>query len=78
MRPVLAVLPLLVTLASAVPLPSPQELSLSEFRSLRDEATPNNKVDIIDGYAKVSIKLLHNCLTLPKTALNIASESDGK
>jgi len=53
MRPVFAVLPLLVTLASAVPLPSPQELSLSEFRSLRDEATPNNKVDIIDGYAKI-------------------------
>jgi len=33
--------------------PIPQELTESEFRSLRDEETPNNKVAIIDGYAKI-------------------------
>jgi len=53
MRPLqLAVLPLLLaSFASAIPLP--QELSEAEFRSLRDEATPNHKVNIIDGYANV-------------------------
>jgi len=54
MRPLqLAVLPLLVaTLASAVPIPQ-FDLSEAEFRSLRNEDTPNNQVKITNGYANV-------------------------
>jgi len=53
MRPIqLAVLPLLLAaLVNAIPIP--QELSEAEFRSLRDEATPNHKVLITNGYANV-------------------------
>jgi len=55
MRPILAMLPLLLAfgLSDAHPLPHPQILTESEFRSLRDDATPNNKVAIIDGYANI-------------------------
>jgi len=54
MRPLqLAVLPLIVAaLATAVPIPQ-FDLSEAEFRSLRNEDTPNNKVRITNGYANV-------------------------
>ena len=72
MRPLqLAVLPLLLaSFASAIPLP--QELSEAEFRSLRDEATPNHKVNIIDGYANVSCYTCVYCKrsTSPKMERN--------
>merc|ERR1712156_1396252 len=51
MRPIFAVVPLLLaSFAAAAPFP---QLSEAEFRSLRDESTPNNRVSISNGYANV-------------------------
>lgn len=51
MRPIFAVVPLLLaSFAAAAPFP---QLSEAEFRSLRDESTPNNRVSITNGYANV-------------------------
>ena len=53
----LVLLTAFVLVSSVCAIPLPQDLTIAEFRSLRDEETPSQKVQISSSYAQVNMHL---------------------
>ena len=60
----LILLCVIVAASSVCAMPGPQDLTIAEFRSLRDEETPTRKVFMSPSYAQVTLRLIKKCVEL--------------
>lgn len=60
----LILLCVIVAASSVCAIPVPQDLSIAEFRSLRDENTPARQVFMSPSYAQVTLGLIKKCVEL--------------
>ena len=56
----LILLCVIVAASSVCAIPAPQDLTIAEFRSLRDEETPTRQVFMSPSYAQVTLRLIKN------------------
>ena len=60
----LILLCVIVAASSVRAIPVPQDLSIAEFRSLRDENTPARQVFMSPSYAQVTLRLIKKYVEL--------------
>ena len=60
----LILLCVIVAASSVCAIPVPQDLTIAEFRSLRDENTPARQVFMSPSYAQVNLRLIKKCVEL--------------